>query len=33
MLLYVRDGIDYSELTELAYEQVESVWIKLMYKK
>ena len=33
MLLYVRDGIYYSEITELASEQVESVWIKLMYKK
>ena len=33
VLLYVKDGIDYSEITELASEQVESVWIKLMYKK
>ena len=33
MLLYVKDGIDYSEITELASEQVKSVWIKLMYKK
>ena len=33
VLLYVRDGIDYSEITELASEQVDSVWIKLMYKK
>ena len=33
VLLYVEDGIDYSEITELASEQVESVWIKLMYKK
>ena len=33
MLLYVKVGIDYSEITELASEQVESVWIKLMYKK
>ena len=32
MLLYVKDDIDYSEITELASEQVESVWIKLMYK-
>ena len=32
MLLYVKDGIDYSEIAELASEQVESVWIKLMYK-
>ena len=32
VLLYVKDGIDYSEITELASEQVESVWIKLMYK-
>ena len=33
-LLYVKeDGIDYSEITEVASEQVESVWIKLMYKK
>ena len=30
VLLYVKDGIDYSEITELASEQVESVWIKLM---
>ena len=33
VLLYVKDGIDYSEITELASEQVESVWRKLMYKK
>ena len=33
MLLYVTDGIDYSEITELASEHVESVWIKLMYQK
>ena len=33
VLLYVQDGIDYSEITELASEQVESVWIKLMYKR
>ena len=33
VLLYVKDGIDYSEITELASEQVDSVWIKLMYKK
>ena len=33
VLLYVKDGIDYSEITELSSEQVESVWIKLMYKK
>ena len=33
VLLYVKDGIDYSEITELVSEQVESVWIKLMYKK
>ena len=33
VLLYVKDGIDYSEMTELASEQVESVWIKLMYNK
>ena len=33
VLLYVKDGIVYSEITELASEQVESVWIKLMYKK
>ena len=33
VLLYVKDGIDYSEITELASEQVESVWTKLMYKK
>ena len=31
--LYVKDCIDYSEITELVSEQVESVWIKLMYKK
>ena len=33
VLLYVKDGNGYSEITELASEQVESVWIKLMYKK
>ena len=33
VLLYVKDGIDYLEITELASEQVDSVWIKLMYKK
>ena len=33
VLMYVKDGIDYSEIIELASEQVESVWIKLMYKK
>ena len=33
VLLYVKDGIDYSEITELASEQVGSEWIKLMYKK
>ena len=33
VLLYDKDGINYSEITELASEQVESVWIKLMYKK
>ena len=33
VLLYVKDGIDYSEITELASEQVESIWIKLMYQK
>ena len=33
VLLYVKDGIDYSEINELASEQVESVWIQLMYKK
>ena len=33
VLMYGKDGIDYSEIIELASEQVESVWIKLMYKK
>ena len=33
VLLYVKDGITYTEITELAFEQVKSVWIKLMYKK
>ena len=31
LLLYVKDGIDYSEITELPFEQVESVWCLAWY--
>ena len=31
MLLYVKDGIDYSEITELASEQVDNMYVCITF--